>query len=208
MTRSVLAVAFGLCCAVSLRAADMKIAVVDMEQALTAHPDTKDAEKLIQKQIEEFEAERDELVKKFEKMRKDFEDVRAEAENKALSEEGRALKRKDAERRIEEMRDFDEQVRQTTGLRQKQIKDRKSRMRQRIVDDIKALVREYALKNGYALVLDAGPVMDAFGVVVHSADGMDITAAISKLLAETRKPTLEAAEAAAPKPASEKEPAK
>jgi Skp family chaperone for outer membrane proteins len=186
----------------------MKIAVVDMEQALTAHPDTKDAEKLIQKQIEEFEAERDELVKKFEKMRKDFEDVRAEAENKALSEEGRALKRKDAERRIEEMRDFDEQVRQTTGLRQKQIKDRKSRMRQRIVDDIKALVREYALKNGYALVLDAGPVMDAFGVVVHSADGMDITAAISKLLAETRKPTLEAAEAAAPKPASEKEPAK
>ena len=195
MKRSVLAAAavFGLCGALSLRAADMKIAVVDMEQALAAHPDTKDAEGLIQKQIEGFETERGDLMKKFEKMRKDFEDVRAESENKALSDEGRALKRKEAERKIEEMRDFDEQVRQTTSLRQKQIKDRKSRMRQRIVDDIKSVIREYSVKNGYALVLDAGPVMDAFGVVVYNVAAMNITSSVMKILAETRKPTLDAA---------------
>ena len=194
MRRSVLTVAmvFGLCSAVGLRAADMKIAVVDMEQALSAHPDTKDAERLVQKQIEEFETERSEMLKKFDKMRKDFEDVRAESENKALSEEGRALKRKEAERKIEEMRDYEEQARESASLRQKQIKDRKSRMRQRIVDDIKSVIREYSTKNGYALVLDAGPVMDAFGVVVYNVDAMDITGNITKILAETRKPTLDA----------------
>lgn len=191
------AVAFGLCGAASLRAADMKIAVVDMEQALSAHPDTKDAEALIQKQIEEFETERSAMLKKFDKMRKDFEDVRAESENKALSDEGRALKRKEAERKIEEMRDYEEQARESAGLRQKQIKDRKSRMRQRIVDDIKSVIREYSVKNGYALVLDAGPVMDAFGVVVYNVDAMDITGSITKILAETRKPTLTADDLAA-----------
>jgi outer membrane protein len=195
MTRSVLAAAavFGFCGAVSPRGARLKIAVVDMEQALSSHPDTKEAESVIQKQIEEFESERGDLQKKFDKMRKDFEEVRAESENKALSDEGRALKRKDAERRIEEMRDFDEQVRQTSSLRQKQIKERKSRMRQRIVDDIKSVIREYAAKNGYAIVLDSGPVMDAFGMVVYSLDSMDITSSIVKILAETRKPTLDAA---------------
>ena len=177
------AAVFGLCGAGSLRAADTKIAVVD--------------------------AERDEMLKKFEKMRKDFEDVRAESENKALSDEGRALKRKDAERKIEEMRDFDEQVRQNAGLRQKQIKDRKTRMRQRIVDDIKTVIRDYAAKNKYTLVLDAGPVMAAFGVVVYSVDGMDITGDITKILAETRKPTLDAAATnAPPKRAAEKAEAK
>jgi outer membrane protein len=177
-----------------LAAADMKIAVVDMEQVLAAHPDTKEAETLIQKQVDEFETEKNGLLDKFEKMRKGFDQVRSESENKALSEEGRLLKRKDAERKLEELRDFDEQVRQTTLLRQKQIKDRKNRMRQRIVDDIRSVVRDYAQKNGYALVLDSGPVMDAFGVVVYSVDAMSITEPIAKLLAETRKATLSPAD--------------
>jgi outer membrane protein len=174
----------------SVRAAEMKIAVVNMEDVLAAHPDTKEAEGLIQKQVDEFEAEKSGLLEKFEKMRKDFDAARAEVENKALSEEGRLQKRKDAEKKLEEMRDFDEQVRQTTGLRQKQIKDRKSRMRARIVDDIKSVIRDYAQKNGFALILDSGPMMDAYGMVVYSVDAMDVTAAISKILAETRKPTL------------------
>jgi outer membrane protein len=191
-------------------AADMKIGAVDMEKMLQAHPDTKEAESLIQKQVDEFDAEKSGMMEKFDKMRKEFEDARAESENKALSDEGRLQKRKDAEKKLEEMRDYDQQVRETAMLRQKQIKDRKNRMRQRIVDDIRDVIREYAQKKGYAMILDSGPMMDAFGVVVYRVEAMDITEDIKKILSETRKPTLTPADmekpAAAPaKPAAKPE---
>ena len=185
-----MAACLAACLAGWCAAAEMKIAVVDMERVLAAHPDTKEAETLIQKQIEEFDAEKKDVLDKFEKMRKEFEEARLASENKALSEDGRLQKRKEAERKLEELRDFDEQARQTSLLRQKQIRDRKGRMRVRIVDDIKSVIRDYAQKNNYALVLDSGPVMDAFGVVVYNVDAMDVTAAIAKILADTRKATL------------------
>lgn len=190
-------------------AADMKIGVVDMEQMLQAHPDTKEAESVIQKQVDEFDAEKSGMMEKFDKLRKEFEDARGESENKALSDEGRLQKRKEAEKKLEEMRDYDQQVRETALLRQKQIKDRKNRMRQRIVDDIREVIREYAQKKGYAMILDSGPMMDAFGVVVYRVEAMDVTEDIKKILAETRKPTLTPADlekAAAPaKPAAKPE---
>jgi Skp family chaperone for outer membrane proteins len=168
----------------------MKIAVVNMEEVLQAHPDTKEAEKIIQRQVTEFDAEKAGLVEKFESMRKEFERVRSDSENKALNENGRLQKRREAERKLEEMRDFDEEVRQTTLLRQRQIKERKGRLRARIVADIRAVIRDYAQKNGYAMILDSGALVDDYGVVVYNVEAMDLTRVIAKVLTETRKPTL------------------
>ena len=171
------------------RAQEQRIAVVDMEQVLSIHPDTKEAETTLQKQVEDYDKEKQDMLSKFERLKKEFEDARSEADNRALSEDGRAQKRKQAEDKLAALRDFDEEVRQTTLLRQKQLNDRKKRMRGRIVEDIKAKIGEYAAKKGYTMVLDSGPIQDSFGVVVYKVESVDITADVVKLLGGDLKKT-------------------
>jgi len=159
-----------------------KVAVVDMERVMAAHPETKEAEALLQKQADDFEAEKDEIRVKFERLQRAVTEAREAAENKALSDDGRAKKREAADDKLAELRDYDREVAQTVMLRQKQLADRKRRMRDRIVGKIKDIIRAYAVEKGYALVLDSAGVMDNPGAVLYHTAKLDITADIMRLV--------------------------
>ena len=179
------AAALGCWCRVGAAGGEVEttVGIVDMERVLSAHPETQEAERLLQKQIQEFETEKDTLLDKFERLKKDFEQARDEAESKALSEAGRQKKKTEAEEKLIALREFDAEVRQTTLLRQKQLADRKRRMRERIVERIRAIIQTYAAKKGLALVLDSGPMLEGPGAVVYSLKTMDITEDILKIVA-------------------------
>jgi len=161
---------------------ESKVAVVDMEKVMAAHPETQEAEALLQKQAAEFDAEKDDMLAKFDRLKKEFEVARDGAENKALSDEARTAKRELAEDKLAALRDFDNEVRQTTVMRQKQLADRKHRMRDRIVGKIRDIVRAYANQHGLVLVLDCGAVMDNPGSVLYNAEKMDVTEDILKIV--------------------------
>ena len=161
---------------------ETKVAVVDMEKVMTAHPETKEAEALLQKQASEYDAEKDEMLAKFDRLKKEFEEARDGAENKALSDEARSGKRELAEDKLAALKDFDNEVRQTTLMRQRQLADRKHRMRDRIVGKIRDIIRTYATQHGFVLVLDSGAVMDNPGSVLYNAEKMDVTEDVLKIV--------------------------
>jgi len=170
---------------VGTAAADAKIGVVDMSKLVQAHPDTAEADELLEKQADEFEMEKDEYLSRFNAMREDFEKARAEASNKALSEEAREKKRDEAREKLVALEEFQQEIRETTLKRQKQLTDQGDRMRRRIVGKIVEVVDKYASDNGYALILDtANRGLSGVESVIYADEKLDVTDAILKLITE------------------------
>lgn len=165
------------------RCAETKIAVVDMGRVIKVLPEAKSADSLLEKQIEELESEHRDMLAERGKLKKDFEAAHDEARNKALSEKMRDRKMEIAEDKLVALREYERNIRERSGLRQKQIADQKVRMRRRIVSKLREIIGEYARKNGYLLVLDSsGLGMNGVETVVYNLEGIDITDNVLKVI--------------------------
>jgi Skp family chaperone for outer membrane proteins len=164
-------------------AAETKIAVVDMSRVMKEYSETKSAEALLQKQIEEIEAEQKEMMGERDKLRKDFESARESAKDKALSDKERESKMDVAEMRLNALRDCEIKIRDTVNQRQKQIADQKMRMQRRIVSKLREIVSKYAANKHISLVMDsAGISISGVEAVVYNEAGLDITEEILKIV--------------------------
>ena len=77
----------GMIVAAALSAcADTKIATVDMEEVILAHPQTADNKARLEEMQKDFEAQRDALRTKIQGLYKDYGAIAKEAGNEALSE--------------------------------------------------------------------------------------------------------------------------
>ena len=170
--------------------AETKIAVVDMARLIRAHPETKSNSSMLEKQIEEFELERKEMLAERGKLVKALEEARKEARNRALSEKAREKELEFAEEKLAALRRYEQKIRETAGLRQKQIADQKVRMRRRIVAKLRKIVKGYAEEHGFVLVLDSsGLGMNAVETVVYNLERIDITDSILSTIAEEKQST-------------------
>ena len=166
----------GLCLAAPLaRAAEQRIAVVDMEVLIKAHADTGVAETVLKKQADEFEAERNGMLEDLDDLNKQFEAIRQDAESRALSELGREQRRLEAQEIVVKIREKEKTLRETTSLRQKQLADRRKRMRQRIVEDIRTIITAYAKSREFSLVLERHSKMGGVDMVLYAAENVDVT---------------------------------
>jgi len=163
--------------------AEMKIAVVDMAKVMKSFGETKSAEALLEKQIEEFEAEQKDMMADRDKVRKEFESARDSARDKALSDKERESKMDVAEQKLNVLRDVEIKIRDRLTQRQKEINDQKVRMQRRIVGKLRELISNHASVKGYTLVLDsAGMGIGGIESVVYSSGSIDITEEVLKVV--------------------------
>src|SRR3989339_532804 len=163
--------------------AEAKIVVVDMAKVMKAYSETKTAEALLEKQIEEFEAEQKDMMAERDKVRKEFESARESARDKALNEKERENKMDVAEAKLNTLRDCEMKIRERMNQRQKEIADQKMRMQRRIVGRLREIIGKYSSEKGYTLVLDSSS-MGISGVesVVYSKDGIEVTEEVLKII--------------------------
>ena len=161
------AVAAALVClalAASVRAAELRVAVVDMQRALNEC----DAGKKAKDQVKaKFEKSQDDLKRQ----REDLDRRKDEYERKAtvLKEEERRNLEKDLESRtLEFKRKFEDF--------QRDLKRTDAELTSTIVEDLYGVVREYGAKNTYSLVLEASS-----GALLYGDRALDITDEIVKL---------------------------
>lgn len=186
-TRIVPGLLAGLLLSIAAGAAEpLKVAVVDLERIMKAYGETKAAETVLQKQVDEFELEKQEMEQKFEVLKKEFEAARTEAEeSKHLSEAAREKKLEVAKEKLLAVKKYEDELRQTLGDRRKDLTERSARMSRRIVGKLKERIAAYAKEKGYTLILDAAAVGTAGGdMVVFFDEKIDITGEILKLTAE------------------------
>ena len=163
--------------------AEMKLATIDMSKVMKSFNETKSAEELLAKQIEEFEAEQKDMVADRDKLRKEFEAARESAKDKALSDKEREKKMDGAEEKLNALRDCELKIRDRMNQRQKEIADQKVRMQRRIVGKLRDIIGKYAAEKKLTLVLDSASLgMSGVEMVVYSTDEMDITAGVIKIV--------------------------
>ena len=175
-------------CVASARAGEQKTAVVDMGKLIGAHPDKAAAETLLQKQVDDFEAEQKAMDGEREKIKEEFEKIRAETEDRTLSEDARRDKLKEAEKKIIEMRELERKSRDTAATRRQQLAEEKRRMQGQVVSKIRDIIKDYAKKKEFTLVLDSASVgmQGVESVIFHEPDA-DITDDILKLIGKQKK---------------------
>ncbi|MFT5240139.1 MAG: Skp family chaperone for outer membrane protein [Candidatus Promineifilaceae bacterium] len=168
----------------SLHGGDLEIAVVDMEILVKAHSDTDVAETVLKKQADEFEAERAAQIDALDALGKRFEALRQDAESGALSDLGREQKRLDAQEVVVKIREGEKSLNDTTTLRQNQLADRRKRMRQRIVEDVRGVINAYAKSRGIKLVMEKHARVGGADMVLFVDASIDVTEPLKRRVAE------------------------
>jgi len=172
-----------LAMATAAGAAGVSLAFVDMDRVFNEYYKTKLADSRLKEQADAFTKERQKIVDKLEQLREQFNTARNEAQDTTLSAEARKAKQDEAEKLLVQIRETESELRKFEQSRQKELQDQGRRMRNRIVDEIRSAVEDYARSEGYSAVVDySGESMNGIPVVLYVDRSVDITDNVIEML--------------------------
>lgn len=173
--------------AAAASAAELKVAVVDLDKVFTAHPKTQSAEAELKKAEAGIQEEMDQIVAEGKGLEEDVAKLREAAKNPLLTDEARLKKSNEAEEKLTDLQDFQLRARRTQETKLKQMREQVMKSRQSIVDDLMAAVSDFAKAEGYDLILDrSGLTANLVPLVAYSSPALDVTdQLIEKLKAGT-----------------------
>ena len=172
-----LMLAFGL--AAGVHAAEVKIAVIDMQKAFEEYEKTKTIEIKLNQQMEVFREYSNQLQQQYQNLRKQYESARDDSQNIAYSAAERENKRQKAQQLYESLKLKEQEMTSYTESRKTQIRDMYTKLRGEVVDEIRKAVHNKAVLEGYTVVLDqSGESLNDVGFVIYVQPGLDITDAI------------------------------
>ena len=165
--------------AAGARAAELKIAVIDMQKAFQEYEKTKTIEIKLNQQMEVFKEYSSQLNQQYQNLRKQYESARDDSQNIAYSSAERENKRRKAQQLYESLQLKEQEMTSYTESRKTQIRDMYTKLRGEVVDEIKKAVHNKAVLEGYTIVLDqSGESLNDVGFVIYVQPGLDITDAI------------------------------
>jgi len=161
------------------RAAELKIAVIDMQKAFQEYEKTKTIEIKLNQQMEVFKEYSNQLSQQYQNLRKQYESARDDSQNIAYSAAERENKRQKAQQLYESLKLKEQEMTSYTESRKTQIRDMYTKLRGEVVDEIRKAVHNKAVLEGYTVVLDqSGESLNDVGFVIYVQPGLDITDAI------------------------------
>ncbi len=192
----------GLLMAANLSAAEIKIAVIDMDKTFREYYKTKEAEATINERRAAFEKDLRDQMADYQKMVDEITKLKQSSEDKTLAEGVRQEKMKAYETKVQDIRTLEAKINQFKAQRGRQLDDQFVRMRKGIIDEITKLIQDFGAKEKYTLVMDrSGMSMYGVPVLLYSQDVKDVTDEIIKGLNASKPAGSAAAAPAAPAPA-------
>ena len=165
--------------AAGAHAAELKIAVIDMQKAFQEYEKTKTIEIKLNQQMEVFKEYSSQLNQQYQNLRKQYESARDDSQNIAYSSAERENKRQKAQQLYESLKLKEQEMTSYTESRKTQLRDMYTKLRGEVVDEIKKAVHNKAVLEGYTLVLDqSGESLNDVGFVIYVQPGLDITDSI------------------------------
>lgn len=169
--------------AVTVRAGDQVLAVVDTDGVFREYYKTKAADEEIDRQKKEGMAKLRDMQENLKKIEKEFEILREAAQNRALKDDARQKKLEESEEKLLELKEFEQMVVTFFEEQQKSLREQSMRMRKRLLDEIEETVAIYARGQGLLLVVDSGVgALEMRKLVMFSDKSIDVTAEIIKIL--------------------------
>ncbi len=162
--------------------ANLKLAVIDMQEVFKGYYKTEEADARIKDQMSGFRKDRDERMEDYRKLVDQLNALRESAQDPALSDTARRDKEQAFQEKVMEARQREQQIREFEQTTQRLIQDQTQRMRETIVAEIQKIVDEFA-KGKYNLVLDkSGMTLNGTAAIIYTEGVTDITTEITRLL--------------------------
>jgi Skp family chaperone for outer membrane proteins len=161
----------------SVHAAD-NIMFVDLERVFNDFYKTQLAKSKVQVQQDDIAAERQIMVDEMTVISDEVDVLKREARDLTLSEEIRDGKRLLYEERLIDLRAKQKAVEEFTARRTEQLQLQVSRMSQKIMDEIRQEVIEYAKQEGIRAVIDNSTRQAAVGIFLYTHPDVEITETI------------------------------
>ena len=179
MKRIIAALMLALTVTAGVRAAEVKIAVIDMQKAFVEYEKTKTIEIKLNQQTEVFNEYSSQLQQQYQNLRKQYEAARDDSQNIAYTGAERENKRRKAQQLYESLMLKEQEINSYKESRTTQIRDMFAKMREEVLDEIRKAVHNKAVLEGYTIVLDrSGNAMDDVGFVIYYQPNLDITESI------------------------------
>jgi Skp family chaperone for outer membrane proteins len=160
--------------------AETKIATVDMEEVILAHPQTEENKARLLEMQKEFEKQRDDEREKIKALLRKYEGVVKEAGNEALSEMERN-KRINAARDLEQtIKEGENDLRKLVNDLQRKLQEKELLLFGNVMSDVKFAIGGIVKEGGYDLILDKSAFRAGAPVpiVMHANENLDITESV------------------------------
>lgn len=180
MIRAAVAVLLGA--ALTTVSATEKIAVIDVARVIREYDAARNAEERLEERANEFSVENETMLERHDTLKREFERLRDESLDAALTDAARAGRRRAAEEKLQEVAEYEQEIRETTSLRRRQLEQQRQRVFRSLIETIRAAVARQAEQGGYTMVLDASDVPGSVGAVLYHQSGHDLTAAVIERL--------------------------
>ena len=183
--------------AVGNAGAQSRIAAVDLRKLFDGYWKTKQADGALKERAADLDKEFKTMRENYQKTKEEYQKLLASANDQAVSAEEREKRKKSAEAKLKEIKGNEDEMMQFERQARTTLDEQKRRMRDKILDEIRAAVAAKAKSAGYGLVVDtAAETPNNTPIVVYSgftSDDNELTDTVLKLLnagapVETPKP--------------------
>jgi outer membrane protein len=183
----------------------VKLLVIDMAKALEGHYKTEEINSKFQAEAQKVEEQLGEMSKQIQKTRDEANELIEQSRNTVLKEEVRKQAEADAQKKIQEFQEQQNNAQEYRAKNQQSFQQRAKTSRELLFEEISNVARDVARARGATLVLDkSGPTLIGVPAIVYADAAYDITDDVLKEVnknrpAPTPKP---AAPALSPAPAA------
>lgn len=172
-------------------AARDRVVFVDLERVFNGFYKTQLAKSKVEVQQKDIDVEKQVMVEEMTVIDEDVDVLKKEARDTTLAEEIRDSKRILYEERLLELREKQKEIEDFTARRQQQLQLQVTRMSQKIMDEIRQTVVEYAKAKGLMAVIDSSSRRASIGVFIYTHPDVDITEDVLSVLNSKRPDVLD-----------------
>jgi outer membrane protein len=156
-----------------------KIGTIDLRNVFDHYWKRQQAEVTLKEEGSALDKELKSFMDDYNKTKEEYGKLMTSSQDQSLSPEERDKRKRDAEAKLMEIKTSENTIRTFEENAKDKVESKKKRMRESILQDIRAAVNAKAKANGYALVIDTSA--DSFNqtpVVLYSNGENDMTETI------------------------------
>lgn len=163
----------------TLLCAQQKIAVVDMKKIFSGYDKTKAMELKMNEQVKVYQEYAAKLLQEYRTIESECKRLRDDSMNLTLSEAERESRKRSFISKSEELKRKEQEINEYNRSRQKLLKEQFDTKRAEIIAEIRQVVSNKCMLEGWTMALDkSGVSLNDLSIVIYNVSSIDITQAV------------------------------
>ena len=163
-----------------------RIATVDLRKVFDGYWKTKKADVQLKERAADMDKEYKNMIEDWKKGKEEYQSLLGDANNQVLSPEERDKRKKSAEDKLKQLKETEDTIQQYQRQAHTTLQEQNKRVRDNLVEEIRAALNAKAKTAGYALVIDtASESFNNTPIVLYTNNENDMTEAVISQLNAT-----------------------